>query len=119
MVANGLTTSLSLSLSFLAIVKCENMTTVHCPYDSPEQTGICRVFCSSKAIPSSTDNELKDFFGFVSQHISHIHRPTCSSKEFLYIEFKEPSAASWLLANHPLCFKNARLNISAANGKKI
>lgn len=94
------------------------MSTVHNPYSLPEYQTKLRVFCSSKALPHTPDEELKEFLGFLAEHISHLHRPN-PSKEFLYLEFKDACAASWLLSQHPLVLKNTRLNVSAANEKQL
>lgn len=94
------------------------MAKVHNPYCLPEIQPKVRVFCSSKAIPHTPDEELKEYFGFLSQHIAHLHRPN-PNKEFVYLEFDDEGAASWLLSQHPLVLKNSRLNVSPAHEKQL
>lgn len=94
------------------------MSRVNQPYSLPEHQTKLRVFCSSKALPCTPDEEFKEYLGFLADHISHMHRPN-PAKEFLYVEFKDPSAAHWLLSQHPLVLKSTRLNLSIANDKEL
>lgn len=94
------------------------MAKVHNPYCLPELQPKVRVFCSSKAIPHTPDEELKEYFGFLSKHIAHLHRPN-PNKEFVYLEFDDEGAANWLLSQHPLVLKNARLNVSPAHERQL
>jgi hypothetical protein len=89
--------------------------TENAPYSTFNKTlSKCKVFCSGKAIPHTSDDEIRGFIGFLSKFVTTIVRPH-ANKEFLYIEFSDMSAAHYLVSQHPLVLKNARLNVSAAN----
>lgn len=105
------------ALKQVELLKNSQMSHVNNPYTLPEHPTRFRVFCSSKAIPGIADDDLKQQFGFLSKYIAHLHRPN-PSKEFLYIEFENEAASSWLIAQHPLALRRSRLNLSSAHDKK-
>jgi hypothetical protein len=87
---------------------------VHRPYELPNMLAEPRVFCSSRAIPKLSDEEIMDFFGPLGKYIESITRPRGKGREFVHVSFREAGAAAWLVAQHPMVLRNTRLNIASA-----